>query len=178
MSNEYDFALHYRVPPDEDPETYIDALFDEGCDDSMPHFGKVGYLEIDFIRVAGSASEAISSAIEQVKIAIPNSEICYISPDIVGVSEIAKIMGCSRQYVRQLINENPSFPIPIHSQNKSIWHLIYVLEWLKDNNKEVANLDNWIETAKFVRVFNNKHNREDIDRLYEPEAQRLAQACS
>ena len=78
MLKEYNFVLHYKIPLDEDPETYIDPLFEEGCDDSTLYFGKPGYIEIDFIREANTAADAIASAIKQVKSAIPNSEICHV----------------------------------------------------------------------------------------------------
>ena len=171
--NEYDFALHYRVNPDVNPESYIDPLFEAKCDDCALHFGKSGYVELDFIREASTVSEAIKSAIQNVKLAIPDAKLCYISLDIVGVSEIAQIMDCSRQYVQQIVNNNYTFPIPLHSQNKSIWHLVYVLKWLKENGKSVQNIDVWLETAKFVRAFNNAHNHQDIGNTYDAEIEEL-----
>lgn len=173
--NEYDFALVLKVPFDVDPETYIDPLFEAGCDDCSQHFGKCGYLELDFIREATNASEAITSAIRNVRSAIPEAELLHIAPDIVGVSEIGQIMKCSRQYVQQIVNSSPTFPIAIHNNNKGLWHLIDVLKWLKDNNKRVNDISVWLEIAAFARTYNNARNHQNIvnEYQYEPEVKEL-----
>lgn len=73
---EFDFTLIVNFQDSTiDPSIYSDALCEAGCDDAMFAVGKKGIIVIDFIREAETACEAISSAIEQVKSVIPDSEI-------------------------------------------------------------------------------------------------------
>ncbi|MGK7898382.1 MAG: DNA-binding protein, partial [Xenococcus sp. (in: cyanobacteria)] len=104
--NKYDFALIFKLADEIDSEIYLDAIYEAGCNDASVCMGKIGWMELDFIRCSHSASEAIESAIADVNRAVPNAVLKHISPDIVGITEIATIMNCSRQYVRQMINSN------------------------------------------------------------------------
>jgi hypothetical protein len=86
--NDYDFALHFKLADYKaDPSVYEDRLFEAGCDDALLGIGQKGYIGLDFIRSSGSAIEAVYSAIENVKSVIPDSELYYISPDVVGIPE-------------------------------------------------------------------------------------------
>ena len=62
--------LHEPGPAD-DPEQYLDALDEAGCDDALIGIGDQGRLALDFTRQSTSAFEAISSAMLDVKKAIP-----------------------------------------------------------------------------------------------------------
>ena len=57
-------------------------------------------------------------------------------PDTIGptmVTEVAQIVGCSRQNIRQLmLTCGASAPPPVHEGQPSIWHLADVLTWLRD----------------------------------------------
>jgi len=162
--NKYDFALTFKLAEEIDSEIYLDALYEAECDDASVCMGKIGWLELDFIRSSPSASEAIETAIISVNHAIPDAVLKHISPDIVGIAEIATIMNCSRQYVRQMINSNSyTFPNPIYNQSKSLWHLIEVLRWFKDQKRDIDNLDIIFETTKFARIYNNTINSKNID---------------
>lgn len=152
----YDFELIFKVPNVEDISTYSDILFENGCDDATISFGQLGFLALSFSREANSADEAIQSAIKNVLQAIPNAKLIEASPDIVSISDIASILGYSRQYIRKLFETNLSyFPTPIHIGNPSIWHLNEVLNWLKNiksNNQNIS--DSLFEIASITREVN------------------------
>ena len=154
--SKYDFGLVFQLPSEIDGEVYLDRLYEAGCDDASVGIGKLGWIELDFIRAANSALDAINSAIGDVQRAIPDATLKHISPDIVGISEIATIMKCSRQNVRQIINSNSyTFPNPIYSQSKNLWYLSEVLQWCKEREKEVPHLDILLETSQYARAYNN-----------------------
>ena len=87
---------------------------------------------MNFTREAATALEAVSSAIADVRKAIPEARLVEATPDLVGLTDIAEILGCSRQNIRKLVIGNKSiFPSPVHEGNSSIWHLAKVLPWFK-----------------------------------------------
>lgn len=82
-------------------------------------------------REASSAKQAILSALEDVKRAIPDAELIEVSPDLAGLSDIAELVGVSRQNMRKLMIEHAAtFPAPVHDGSTAVWHLAPVLEWL------------------------------------------------
>ena len=55
-----------------------------------------------------------------------------MAPDLVGLTDVADIVGVSRQNMRKLMLTHPgSFPAPVHEGSASIWHLADVLTWLQ-----------------------------------------------
>ena len=55
-----------------------------------------------------------------------------MAPDLVGLTDVAEIVGVSRQNMRKLMLAYPSsFPAPVHEGSASIWHLADVLTWLQ-----------------------------------------------
>lgn len=80
---EYDFTLKFDLPdPNEDPDHYVDALYEAGCDDASVGIGQPGRIGLNFIREADSASDAILSAIASVKKAIPGARLIEATPDL------------------------------------------------------------------------------------------------
>ena len=153
--NEYDFALHFKLTDSQkDPSEYEDLLFEAGCDDALIGIGMKGYLGLDFIRTSKGVVEAIYSAIDRVKTVIPESELYYISPDVVSIPDIARIMNCSRQNVLKLKNNHTdTFPQPINTDGKSLnWHLAQVLRWYRSKNIDI-DLP-LLEVAEFAMQFN------------------------
>ena len=54
-----------------------------------------------------------------------------VAPDLVGLTDVADIVGVSRQNMRKLMLAHPgSFPAPVHEGSASIWHL-RTLAWLQ-----------------------------------------------
>jgi len=100
--------------PDADPESFIESLMNEGCDDALIGIGKPGRIALDFAREANSAEEAVLSALADVKRAIPAAEFVEATPDFVGVPDIAKLLGVSRQYIGKILKKNEQeFPLPM-----------------------------------------------------------------
>ena len=130
----YEFKLKFSLPhPSRDPESFVERLGEEGCTDALVGIGQNGRIALLFTRDANSALEAILSAVRNVKRAIPEATLIEAAPDLVGLSDIAEILGCSRQNIRKLmLNNLASFPTPIHEGKTTLWHLTNVLTWAKE----------------------------------------------
>lgn len=134
---EYEFTLIFKLAQDNaNAENYLDLLYEAGCDDALPGIGKLGYLSLDFIRESSSAFEAIKSAVENVKSILDSAKLIHISPDLVGVKELANIFNCSRQNIQKVVTKS-TFPNPVYKGSQAIWHLATVLDWFITNNYEV-----------------------------------------
>jgi hypothetical protein len=135
MMTEYSFTLKFDFnDPQVNPNTYIDKLYEGGCDDALIGIGRQGCIALDFIREAESAFAAVSGAITDVKKIIPNATLIEASPDFIGLTDVAKIIGCTRQNIRNLILNNRSkSPLPIYEGTPSIWHLFDILIWLQQD---------------------------------------------
>ena len=129
---EYEFTLKYRLSAaDSDADELVERLGAAGCDDALLGVGQPGRIALDFSREARSARAAIVSALMAVKKAIPTARLVEVSPDSVGLTDIAELVGVSRQNMRQLsLAHAKTFPTPFHSGNVELWHLAHVLEWL------------------------------------------------
>lgn len=86
-----------------------------------------------FTRESRSAKQAIISALEGVKKAIPTAKLIEAGPDFVGLTDVADMLGMSRQNMRKLMLAHAvTFPAPVHEGSAAIWHLEPVLQWLRD----------------------------------------------
>jgi len=132
---QYNFTLRFALGQhDADPNQFVDRLFEEGCDDALVGLGRRGHIALDFDREAPTADEAILSALAAVQRAIPNAKLVEATPDLVGLTDIANLMGFSRQYMRKLVVEKGAdFPHPVHEGKPAIWHLSTVLSWFENN---------------------------------------------
>lgn len=130
---EYTFTLKYRVADEQTcPGALVERLGAAGCDDALVGIGLPGRLALEFSRDAGSAEEAVRSALVDVKRAIPEAKLIEGSPDLVGLTDVAEIVGVSRQAMRKLmLNNRTTFPTPVHEGHSAIWHLAEVLDWLE-----------------------------------------------
>ena len=134
---EYNFTLMFKLNDSNiDPEIYLDQLYEASCDDALIGIGKKGYIALDFIRESFCAYEAINSAINDVKSVIDNVELTHVSPDLVGIKDLAHIFNCSRQNIQKLVNKI-TFPTPEYKGAQAIWHLVMVLPWFIVNGYEV-----------------------------------------
>lgn len=151
--NEYEFELTFKLPQGEDPDQYFAAL-ENSCSDAMIGTGQSGYMAFDFTREANSAYDAIVSAVEDVKKAIPKASLVEATPDFVGLTDVAELLGFSRQNMRKLmLQSGTSFPSPVHEGKPSIWHLSNILIWLKEN-KDYKIEETLIDIAKINKKFN------------------------
>lgn len=130
---EYEFTLKYRLAAaGRDADELVESLGAAGCDDALLGIGQPGRIALDFSREARSAKAAVISAMKAVKKAMPTARLVEVCPDSVGLTDIAELVGVSRQNMRQLsLVHAKNFPAPFHSGNVELWHLAHVLEWLK-----------------------------------------------
>ena len=129
---EYDFVLKFKLPEGSaDANALVERLGEAGCEDAAVGIGQPGRIALNFTREAASAQQAIISALEDVKRAIPDAKLIEASPDLAGLTDIAEVVGVSRQNMRKLMLAHAkTFPAPIHEGSLALWHLAPVLEWL------------------------------------------------
>ncbi|MCL2525256.1 MAG: DNA-binding protein [Betaproteobacteria bacterium] len=130
---EYTFTLKYQLADaDRDPDALVERLGEAGCTDALVGIGQPGRLALEFTRAASDAGTAVRSALADVRRAVPAARLIEAAPDLVGLTDVADIVGVSRQNMRKLMLAHPgSFPPPIHEGSASIWHLADVLAWLQ-----------------------------------------------
>ncbi|MFX1735997.1 DNA-binding protein [Paraburkholderia sp. A1RI_3L] len=158
---EYVFTLKYRLAAqDFDYDEIVERLGEAGCDDATVGIGQPGRIALLFTREAKSAREALVSALEDVKRAIPTARLIEAAPDFVGLTDVAEVAGVSRQNMRKLmVGHAHNFPMPVHEGSASVWHLADVLGWLynrggydiKPEVLEVAELAKQINLARDAR---------------------------
>ena len=129
---EYEFTLKYQLNEDEDADALLERLAQAGCEDALVGVGQPGRLALAFVRESPSAREAIESALKYVREAVPDARLIEATPDLVGLTDVAEIVGVSRQNMRKLmLSHAHSFPAPIHEGSASLWHLAEILVWLQ-----------------------------------------------
>jgi len=130
---EYTFTLKYQLTNDDrDPDALVERLGEAGCDDALVGIGQPGRLALEFTREAADADEAVRSALADVRRAAPSARLIEVAPDLVGLTDVADIVGVSRQNMRKLMLAHPgSFPAPVHEGSVSLWHLADVFAWLQ-----------------------------------------------
>jgi predicted DNA-binding transcriptional regulator AlpA len=130
---DYTFTLKYRLPESEgDMDALAERLGEAGCTDALLGLGTPGRLALEFTREADSAMEALRSALADVKAAIPGAALVEAQPDFVGLTDVAELVGVSRQNMRKLMLSHRDFPLPVHEGSASLWHLADILAWLEN----------------------------------------------
>ncbi|MGI4861077.1 MAG: helix-turn-helix transcriptional regulator [Janthinobacterium lividum] len=130
---EYTFTLKYQLSEDvADADVLVERLGEAGCDDALVGIGQPGRMALEFTREAETARAAVRSALANVKSAIPSAKLVEVMPDFVGLTDVAGLVGVSRQAMRKLmLSHGARFPAPVHEGSTSIWHLADVLGWLE-----------------------------------------------
>ncbi|TAN00025.1 MAG: DNA-binding protein [Rhodanobacteraceae bacterium] len=130
---EYTFTLKYQLAGgDRSADALVDSLGEAGCDDALVGTGQPGRLALEFTRDAVDADAAVRSALADVRRAVPSAGLIEVAPDLVGLTDVAEMVGVSRQNMRKLTLAHPgSFPAPVHEGSTSLWHLADVLSWLE-----------------------------------------------
>ncbi|MBU4423846.1 MAG: DNA-binding protein [Gammaproteobacteria bacterium] len=133
---EYEFTLKFKLPVGEaDIDAVVERLGEQGCTDALVGLGQAGYIGLDFVREAQNAEAALLSAMDDVKRAVPGAVLVEAGPDFVGLTDVADVVGQSRQNMRKLMLSNSNqFPSPVHSGSASVWHLAHVLEFMQERN--------------------------------------------
>jgi hypothetical protein len=153
----------------------FDALHEAGCDDAL--FGvRDGVQYGAFDREAGSFSEALASAIQDVTSAVPSLQVVRIEPDeLVTMAAIAKRSGLSREYIRLLSTNQRGpggFPAPVtYADHKTrLWHWPDIAHWLTEHERAKVEVD--AHAADLVAAMNaafdlrehasHLHNKHDL----------------
>lgn len=131
---DYEFTLRYSLArPESDMDAVAEALYANGCDDALVGIGQIGRVALDFSRYATTARNAVLGAIRDVHYAIPDAALVEVSPDLVGISEVAALFGRSRQNMWKLLMSGRSAaPVPVYEGSSALWHLGQLLQWLAD----------------------------------------------
>lgn len=142
---EFLFSLTFSVPLfcEKEAERQVINLHEsERIGDQISvGFGKPGQLKIDFFTDGHSAEVIIRESIEEVERIVSDSYLCEVGPDLVNLSILADLYGCSRQNMRKYASgENgrslSPFPAPsVSSDNNILWHLFYLIEWFEENTQ-------------------------------------------
>lgn len=129
----YRFDLTFSLP-DGSPEAedLLDPLFEAGCDDALIGWGRrKGSLTATFSRRAASAEDAVTSAIRDIQAGAPGATLIDIGPDLVGMSDLARLAECSRQNIRKHVESHPDLPDAAAGDlAHSHWHLAEIGPWL------------------------------------------------
>jgi len=169
---EYAFGLKYKVADDADIDELIERLGEAGCDDALVGTGQPGRIALDFTRDANSAEKAIFSALAAVKKAIPGATLIEVTPDFVGMTEVAEMLGVSRQNIQRLKQAHlHSFPTSVHEGSAAVWHLAHLLQWFKGRASydidqallDVAHTAMQINLAKEAKQMERRVQKEVLD---------------
>lgn len=156
--NEYSFELLFQLNKGEDPEQYLDSLFETGCDDATVGIGKRGRIALNFTRESENALPAIMSAIQNVQNAIPHAKFERASPDLLNISELAFEFGLGkenmRKYARNQSAKKTPFPTPhIESEKSDYWRASEVAQWLSEHKIQDVD-DSILETLVIIQMLN------------------------
>lgn len=174
---EYEFTLRFDVTAVAgDSSSFPDRLAEAGCDDATVGIGIPGRIALMFSREAESAADAVLSALRDVRSALPGSRLIEATPDYVGVTEVAEIVGKTRQNMRKLLlNCKGSGPVPLHEGSSTVWHLAPVLEWLRDE-KSYPIQDELLDVATTNMQLNAASVRVDVLPRIQHEVDELQEA--
>lgn len=170
---EYEFVLKFILLDSEtSPEVFVEKLGEAGCDDALIGIGVNGRIALDFTRESASALDAVLSAIKDVKRAIPDARLIEATPDLVGLTDVADILGFTRQNMRKLMIKNPDFPPPVHDGKPSIWHLAKILKWMEKENKYSVE-ESLFDIAETNMQFNIAKDMQDLEPAFQLNIQGL-----
>jgi predicted DNA-binding transcriptional regulator AlpA len=165
----YKFVLNFTLPGARDnPERYRDVLHSSGCGDAAVEIGQYGMIGLDVTCAADSAEDAVRSAVENVRTAIPGATLVQAGPDLVGLSEMAAIFGFSRQNMRKYAigqSGGPrTFPLPVVVGDPSLWHLAEIIAWLKLHTR-VQPPERVLEVSKAAAKLNFEVEKQRLSRI-------------
>ncbi len=162
---EYEFTLKFSLPANHGPaDELVERLGAAGCEDALVGIGQAGRIALNFMREADSAKSAIFSALVAVKTAIPGAKLLEVTPDFVGLTDIADCVGVTRQNMRKLmLAHKDHFPVPVHEGSAALWHLAPVLVWLHERaNYTIPSA--LVEVAHMAMQINHAKEASQIER--------------
>lgn len=171
----YSFQLVYQVPvphgvadPVDWADEYVEQLLGSGCDDASIGSGRQGVLSIDFDREAPSAGAAIRSALEDVSAALSQARLIASGPDLVGMPELAQLLGCRRQSIQELFARSV-FPFPVggSESRRYVWHLAPVLRWWvsrgRGSQEQLGSVAALLPLAEYTMMINQHLSLRDAE---------------
>ena len=135
---EYDFALVIAGIADLNDDV-MNKLFNAGCGDATFSV-RYGLVFAEFSREAESYSQALLTAISDVRAAGVGAEVLRVNPcDLVTPADIARRINRSRELVSQYISGDRGpgkFPPPecFLADDKPLWMWCAVSHWLLENS--------------------------------------------
>jgi predicted DNA-binding transcriptional regulator AlpA len=152
----FNFSLKFKLAePAIDENELLERLGEAGCTDAVVGIGAPGKFALEFDREADSAPKAMVSAITDVMRAIRGAKLVEATPDFVSMTEVANLVGVSRQYVRQLMAKHlESFPTAVHEGSTNIWHLAHLLSWFRTEGMYEDVVKKYYDIAAFARHVN------------------------
>jgi len=168
--SEYEFTLTFvLLAGSGDMDDAVERLAEAGCDDATIGVGRWGRLALAFARDAETAGSALRSALAAVRTAVPGATLLEASPDLVGLTDVASLLGVSRQNVRKLILDcDVPAPVPVHEGRPTIWRLAKVLAWLRDEKRYDVPAE-LMEVALATMQANLAVQARDVDRAAQQE---------
>jgi len=166
----YEFTLKFHLPKTAgDPSSYLDGLYEAGCDDATIGVGKQGLIALEFAREAASANDAVKSAIKAVKKAIAKASLVEIAPDLVDLVDLAELLGCTRQNMQkyaagQIRSVQEPFPDPIATGNPNLYRLAEIVTWFA-RNTELQPVPELIELARTTSSISLDIQRQRLEQL-------------
>lgn len=92
----------------------------------------MGVCNFAFARRGASAREVMEGARTEILRALPGARLVEAVPDLVGLTEVSRFLGLSRQAMRKwAVSRGSSFPAAVHGANGAVWHLVEILEWMR-----------------------------------------------
>jgi hypothetical protein len=168
----YEFALKLAAPlgrGDGGAEDLAGRLSSAGCADARVELGRQDRVVLRFEREASSAQGAILSAVKEVRTALPESRLLDVTPDFMGLTDMAKLVGVTRQNLRKLmIRHEATFPAAIHEGNSALWHLYPVLAWLQEH-ADYSIPPSLLEVAQVTMQINLARESKQIQRATQQE---------
>src|SRR4249919_2122079 len=151
---EYEFTFKFALRDSWiDPSVYVEALAEADCDDALVGLGKAGRIALEFVREADNARDAVLGAFADARKALPDARLIEVSPDLVGLTDIAGLMACSRQNVRKIAMRDHTFPTAIHEGSAELFHLDDVMSWAKKHRESLFDA-RILEVAAVAREIN------------------------
>lgn len=84
---EYEFTFKYQLSANDcDHEELVERLSEAGCDDASVGIGQPGRIALTFTREESSTWQAIISALQEVKRAVPSARLVEAALDFVGLT--------------------------------------------------------------------------------------------
>lgn len=127
-------------------------FYEAGCDDATIAFQK-GHIIVDFARQAETVSEAIASAVENVRSA--GATVDRVEPDpLVSLSDIAARSEMTRaamsHYAKGIRGKDFPAPVARVTSESPLWNWATVANWLFRNGK--LHKEDAIEAEAFFRA--------------------------